>query len=364
MKIPFLDLRATYKELQSDIDTAVASVLDSGWYLRGTAVSQFEEEFAKYCRVSHCIAVSNGLDALHLALRAWDIGPGDEVIVPSHTFIATWLAVSYTGATPVPVEVDPQTFNLDPALVGSAITSRTKAIIPVHLYGQTADCDPIVALAREHGIRVLEDAAQAQGAMYHGRVAGSLGDCAAFSFYPGKNLGAFGDAGAITTNDPALAARVRELANYGSAVKYLHAEKGFNCRMDELQAAVLSVKLRHLDEWNARRSQVAGLYNAALVDCGLVLPSVPEGMTPSWHLYVIRSNHRDELQKRLLATGIETLIHYPVPCFSQPAYREARIPATRFPVAARLASEVLSLPIGPHLALDDVERIANCVLRS
>jgi dTDP-4-amino-4,6-dideoxygalactose transaminase len=301
---------------------------------------------------------------MHLVLRAWDIGEGDEVIVPSNTYIATWLAVSYAGATPVPVEPDPRTYNLDPARIEAAITPRTRAILPVHLYGQTADVDSIREVAGRHGLKVLEDSAQAHGATMRGRRAGALGDAAAWSFYPGKNLGALGDAGAVTTNDAALAERVRLLANYGSAVKYHNAEKGYNCRLDEMQAAVLRAKLPMLDAWNARRAAIAAFYAAEIRRDALVLPHVPEWAEPAWHLYVLRTAKRDELQRALTSAGIGTLIHYPVAPFQQPAYAEFAHRAAEWPIAARLASEVLSLPIGPHVSLDDAGRVVEAIHRA
>jgi dTDP-4-amino-4,6-dideoxygalactose transaminase len=361
MTIPFLELKPAYDELQEEFDTAYRRVMDSGWYLLGRELEAFEAEFAAYCGVKHCVGVGNGLDALHLILRAMHIGAGDEVIIPSHTFIATWLAVSYAGATPVPVEPDPQTYNLDPNRIVAAITPRTRAIMPVHLYGQPADMDPINEIAHQHGLRVIEDAAQAHGALYRGRHCGSLGDAAGFSFYPGKNLGAFTDAGAVTTNDGELAQEVRKLRNYGSAVKYQHELKGFNSRLDELSAAFLRVKLRHLDEWNERRRKIAQFYLVSLrpltsdlcpPSSGLVLPFVPSWAEPVWHLFVIRHPQRDALQQKLTEAGIGTLIHYPVPPHLSGAYSEFR-PLTsdlwRMPIAEQLAETVLSLPIGPHL---------------
>jgi len=363
MKVPFLELKPTYDELRPELDEAYHRVMDSGWYLLGKELEAFENEFAAYCGVNHCIGVGNGLDALHLILRAMDIGPGDEVIVPSHTFIATWLAVSYAGATPVPVEPDSRSYNLDPARIAAAITPRTKAILPVHLYGQPADMDPIRELAVKHGLKVIEDAAQAQGARYKGRRAGGLGDAAGFSFYPGKNLGAFGDAGAVTTNDSLLANRVRTLRNYGSKVKYQHEEQGINSRLDECQAAILRVKLRHLDEWNARRSRIAALYLAQLstLDSQLILPFVPEWAEPVWHLFVVSHPQRDALQRKLNEAGIGTIIHYPVPPHLSGAYQAAGIPAGSLPRAAQLAQSVLSLPIGPHISEEQVAFVAGQV---
>ncbi len=364
LEIPFLDLQPAYVELKADIDAAVRRVLEGGWYVRGNEVQRFEEEFATYCGTAHGVGVSNGLDAMHLTLRAWDIGPGDEVIVPANTYIATWLAVSYAGATPVPVEPDPRTYNLDPARIEAAITPRTRAILAVHLYGQVADMDAINAVARQHGLKTLEDCAQAHGASRRGRKAGALGDAAAWSFYPSKNLGAMGDGGAVTTNDAAVAARVRSLANYGSSVKYHNVEKGFNCRLDELQAAILRAKLPRLDDWNRRRRDVAEHYARALVGRGVTLPFVPEGTTPVWHVFVVRSPRRDNLQARLAEAGIGTLIHYPIPPFSQPAYAEYGGRADEWPLAAAMAREVLSLPMGPHLSVEQVERVVEALRRA
>jgi len=354
MRVPFLELKPTYLELKAEFDAAYHRVMNSGWYLLGGELEAFETEFAQYCGVQHCIGVGNGLDAIHLILRAYDIGRGDEVIVPSHTFIATWLGVTLAGATPVPVEVDPQTFNLAPSLIEAAITPRTKAILPVHLYGQTADMDPILEVARHHRLKVVEDAAQAQGARYKGRRAGALGDAAAFSFYPGKNLGAFSDAGALTTSDPQLAERVRRLRNYGSKVKYQHEEVGINSRLNELQAAFLRVKLRYLDEWNVRRRQIGEQYLSqfSAFSSQLSLPHVPPWAEPVWHLFVVRHPQRDTLQHELTQAGVGTLIHYPVPPHRSGAYAGLRPPSSekwRLPVAEELAASVLSLPIGPHI---------------
>lgn len=297
--VPFLDLRAAYLELKDDLDDAMARVLDSGWYLLGAELEAFETEWAAYVGVRHCVGVANGLDALVLSLLALGVGPGDEVIVPSNTYIATWLAVTQLGATPVPVEPAERTYNLDPQRVEDAITARTRAILPVHLYGQAADMAPIMEIARRRGLRVLEDAAQAHGARAHGVRAGGLGDIAAWSFYPGKNLGAFGDGGAVTTDDAALADAVRVLRNYGSRVKYVNERRGVNSRLDDLQAAALRVKLRHLDGWNARRARLAAAYDDALRDASLVLPHVPAWAEPVWHLYVVRCAERDAVQVRL-----------------------------------------------------------------
>jgi dTDP-4-amino-4,6-dideoxygalactose transaminase len=362
--VPFLDLQAPYRELRDEIDGAVHRVLERGWYVLGEEVQGFEAEFAAYCGSAHCVGISNGLDALQLVLRAWGIGPGDEVIVPSHTFIATWLAVTYVGATPVPVEVDPSTYNLDPARIEAAVTPRTRAVAAVHLYGQPADMAAIGAVAERHGLRVLEDAAQAQGARLHGRRAGALGHAAAWSFYPGKNLGALGDAGAVTTDDGELAERVRLLANYGSARKYEHVAQGVNARLDELQAAVLRVKLPVLDQWNERRARVAERYFEAFADRPLGLPSVADGAESAWHLFVVRSTQRDALQARLAAAGVHTLVHYPTPPHRQQAYADFapnERGGDRWPLATRIASEVLSLPIGPHVTDEQVEAVIGAV---
>jgi dTDP-4-amino-4,6-dideoxygalactose transaminase len=320
MKIPFLDLGASYRELKPEIDTAVSRVLDSGWYILGPEVDAFEAEWAEYCGAKHAVGLANGLDALILALRALEVGPGDEVIVPSNTYIATWLAVSAVGATPVPVEPDPATHNIDTTRIAAAITPQTKVLLPVHLYGQPTDMDPILALARQHGIAVVEDAAQAHGARYKGKRIGAHGDIVCWSFYPGKNLGALGDGGAITTNRADLADKVQVLRNYGSRVKYVNEVQGVNSRLDPIQAAVLRVKLKHLDDWTDRRRTIADLYTKGLEDSGLILPHVPDWADPVWHLYVVRSTERDALQQRLGEAGIGTLIHYPIPPHMQAAY--------------------------------------------
>jgi dTDP-4-amino-4,6-dideoxygalactose transaminase len=358
MNVPFLNLKAPYSELGDEMDAAFRRVMESGWFIMGAELDAFESEFAAYCGAQHCVGVGNGLDALHLILRAMNIGPGDEVIVPANTYIATWLAVTYAGATPVPVEPDARTYNLDPARIEDAVTERTKAVMPVHLYGQCADMDAINEVASRQGLQVIEDAAQAQGARYKGRRAGSLADAAGFSFYPGKNLGALGDAGAITTNDAALADRLRVLRNYGSRVKYYNEEKGFNSRLDDLQAALLRVKLRKLDEWNQRRKQVALRYLQELEGTpDLILPYVPAWAEPVWHLFVVRHPSRDRLQKDLADKGIGTLIHYPLPPHLQEAYVELGLAAGAFPLSEDMAREVLSLPMGPHLSGAEVDHV-------
>ena len=361
MKIPFLDLKSPHDELRSELSAVFDRVLNAGWYIHGTECKYFEQEFAQYCQAEHCIGVGNGLDALHLILRAYGIGAGDEVIVPSNTYIATWLAVSYAGAAPVPVEPDERTYNINPALIEAAITPRTKAIMVVHLYGQPADMDAINAIAKKHKLKVVEDAAQAHGARYKGRRVGSLGDAAGFSFYPGKNLGAIGDGGAVTTNDPVLADKVRLLGNYGSQIKYHNELKGYNSRLDELQAGFLRAKLLVLDIWNARRQAIAAQYLSKLDAAALVLPYVPEWAEPVWHLFVVRSQQRDALQKRLGAAGIGTMIHYPIPPHLQPAYAELGFALGAFPIAETIHQEVLSLPMGPHLgSVNSTKVIAGC----
>lgn len=361
--IPFLDLRAAYLELRAEIDEALGRVANSGWYLLGAEIKAFESEFALYVGAKHCVGVANGLDALHLSLRAMDVGEGDEVIVPSNTYIATWLAVSQIGARPIPVEPIEATYNLDPERVEAAITDRTKAIIPVHLYGQPADLDPICEIARRHGLRVLDDAAQAHGARYHGHRVGALADVTAWSFYPGKNLGAIGDAGAITTNDDQLADSLRVLRNYGSRVKYVNEVQGYNSRLDEVQAAVLRAKLPRLDDWNSRRAARAARYTAELAsNSSLFLPSVPAWADPAWHVYVVRTADRAGLQRDLRGRGIETLIHYPIPPHHQQAYEKLGIAPSAFPISNRIHDEVLSLPMGPHLSDDQQTRVIDALI--
>jgi dTDP-3-amino-3,4,6-trideoxy-alpha-D-glucose transaminase len=362
MNVPFLELKPAYDELRTECDAAYRRVMDSGWYLFGRELEAFEADYAGYCGTAHCIGVANGLEALQLALMAAGLGPGDEVLVPSNTYIATWLAISSVGARPVPVEPDEKTFNLDPSRLAEKITPCTKAILPVHLYGQCADMDAINAIAQKHGLFVLEDAAQAQGPKYRGRTAGSLGHAAAHSFYPGKNLGAFADGGALTTNDAAFAEKLRSLRNYGSKVKYHHEVRGLNSRLSELQAAFLRAKLPHLDAWNARRTALATRYLAQLGNvAGLTLPHVPAWTGPNWHLFVVRAPRRDALQQHLAAHGIGTLIHYPIPPHLSAAYRDAGWQRGDFPLAEKLAREVLSLPIGPHLTADQIDYVCAAV---
>lgn len=360
--IDFLNLHAVNARQLSDLEAAAQRVLRSGRYILGAECEAFERAFASYCEVPHCIGVGNGLDALHLILRGMDIGPGDEVIVPGHTFIATWLAVSQVGAVPVPVEPDPGTCNIDPARIEAAITSRTRAVMVVHLYGQPADMDPVLEIARRRGLRVIEDAAQSHGARYRGRRTGGLADAAAFSFYPGKNLGAIGDAGAVTTADDGLATRIRMLRNYGSTVRYRHDMQGGNSRLDELQAAFLSVKLARLDEDNEIRRAHARAYATGLAGGGVALPVVLAHVEPVWHLYVIRTPHRDALAQALSRRGIGTLIHYPTAVHDQGAYRDS-LSARRdsLPLSTRMAAEVLSLPMGPTLTAVEVDEVCSAV---
>ena len=364
MTVPFLDLTAAYRELQAEIDEAVARVLASGWYIGGPEVERFEQDFATYCDAGHCIGTGNGFDALHLALRAFGIGPGDEVILASNSYAATVLAVSLAGAAPVFVEPDPATYNLDPTLVEAAVTAKTRAIMPTHLYGLPADLDPLLQIAAQHGFVLIEDAAQAHGADYRGRRLGAHGHAVAWSFYPTKNLGAAGDAGAVTTNDPAIAESLRKLRNYGSSRRYFSDEKGVNSRLDPLQAAVLAVKLKQLDDWNARRAAVAGRYLSAFADLPIGLPRVPDWARHAWHLFVITSPERDAVAGKLKAEGIETIIHYPVPPHLQAAYAELGLKPGAFPISERLAGQVLSLPVGPHITDEQVNRVIDAVRRS
>lgn len=366
MQVSFLDLKAPYLELKEELDAAYQRVMDSGWYILGREVEAFEQEFAAYCETKYCVGVGNGLESLHLILRAMEIGAGDEVIVPANTYIATWLAVSYVGATPIPVEPDTNTYNIDPNKIEAAITSKTKAILAVHLYGQPADMDAINEIANRHNLRVIEDAAQAHGARYKNRRIGSLGNAAGFSFYPGKNLGAFGDGGAVTTNNQQLADKIRLLRNYGSCVKYQNEIKGFNSRLDELQAAFLRVKLTKLDEWNGRREQLAQYYLEKLAGItNLKLPYVPEWAKPVWHLFVITHPQRDRLKSHLDMVGIGNLIHYPIPPHLSDAYNsktEKFWKSGSYPITEKIAAEILSLPIYPHLSPKELQRVIEVLL--
>ncbi|HET9644487.1 MAG TPA: DegT/DnrJ/EryC1/StrS family aminotransferase [Burkholderiaceae bacterium] len=361
--VPFLDLKPAYEASREAIDRALARVAASGWYLLGEELKHFEAEFAAYCGAAYCAGVGNGLDALQLGLRALGVGHGDEVIVPSATFIATWLAVSAVGAKPVPVEPDPRTFNIDPSRIEAAITPRTRALMPVHLYGQPADMDAINAIAQRHGIMVLDDCAQAHGARYKGRPVGSLAPLSAWSFYPGKNLGAMGDGGAITTRDGKLDDQMRMLRNYGSREKYRNEVKGVNSRLDEIQAAVLSAKLQQLDALTAQRRAIAARLLDGLSGASVTLPHVPEWAEPSWHLFVVRHPDRDALRTRLDEAGISTLIHYPVPPHLQAAYGELGYATGDLPITEAIHREVLSLPMWPGMTEAQVDRVIDAVRR-
>ena len=362
MKVPILDLKPACDELRAELDAAYRRVVDSGWLLLGRELEAFEAEYAASVGATHCVGVANGLEAMQLVLMALGIGPGDEVIVPSHGYIATWLAVTHSGARPIPCEPDPRTYNLDPDRLSECLSPRTRAILPIHLYGQTADMERINAFAEQHGLFVLEDAAQSHGARCRGRAAGALGHAAGVSFYPSKNLGALGDAGAVTTSDPNLADKIRHLRNYGSKIRYQNEYLGMNSRLSELQAAFLRAKLPRLAEWNARRQVIADRYGSRLKGGGdLVLPSVPEWASPVWHLFVVRTSRRDELQRYLDAREIGTQIHYPVPPHLSNAYANAGWKKGEFPIAERLAGEILSLPIGPHLSAEQVEFVIETI---
>ncbi|MCZ7573695.1 MAG: DegT/DnrJ/EryC1/StrS family aminotransferase [Ardenticatenaceae bacterium] len=349
MPIPLVDLKAQYARIKPEIDAAIQEVVESTSFILGPAVSRFEQAFAAYCEVEHCVGTSNGTAALTIALKALGVGPGDEVIVPAMTFIASAAAVHEAGATPVLADVDPVTYTLDPACVERALTPRTRAIMPVHLYGQPADLDPLLALCRQHDLFLVEDAAQAHGARYKGRLAGSIGHAAGFSFYPGKNLGAYGDAGGLTTGDARLAARARQLRDHGRLDKYQHEFTGTNDRMDGLQGAILGAKLPHLDGWNDARRRLAANYTALLADLDVVTPMVAPDVVPVWHLYVIRVAERDRVREALNARGIGAGVHYPIPLHLQPALRHLGYARGDFPVAEALGDQALSLPIYPEL---------------
>jgi len=361
----FLDLGLSDPALRPALDAAYRRVMDSGWVVLGPEVAAFEAEFAAYCGAAHAVGVGNGLDALTLSLRAAGVGPGAEVIVPSHTYAATWIAVAAVGATPVPAEVDAATFNLDPDAAAAAVTSRTAAILPVSLYGHPADMDPLMALAERHGLFVLEDAAQSHGAAYRGRKTGSLAHATAFSFYPTKNMGAVGDGGAVLTDDAGLAGKLRRLRNYGQDRKYIHEDLGANSRLDELQAAFLRVQLDRLDAGNVQRANLAIRYAAGLAGCeGLRAPVQAEWARHAYHLYVVRCARRDALQAGLRDRGIETLIHYPVACHLQPAFAYLGFKAGAFPIAEAMAAEVLSLPLRPGMAPAEVATVVEAARRS
>jgi dTDP-4-amino-4,6-dideoxygalactose transaminase len=361
-QVPFLNVAAATRELEEELVATTARVVRSGWYILGEEVRAFESEWARYVGAGHAIGIGNGLDAITLALRALGIGPGHEVLVPTNTFIATWIAVAQTGATPVGVEPDERTLNIDPLRLEAALTPRTRAILPVHLYGQAADLDPIIELARARDLTVVEDAAQAHGARYRGRRVGAHSHAVTWSFYPGKNLGALGDAGAVTTNDADVAERIRALANYGSKVKYHHDLLGMNSRLDEMQAALLRVKLVRLDAWNERRRALAARYLNALRDVpNLTLPAVAGYGEHVFHLFVIRHAERERLQRHLTQRGIQTAIHYPVPPHRSGAFAHLALGAGTYPIAERVAGELLSLPMGPHVTADEAERVITAV---
>lgn len=359
--IPFLDLKKINLQYKEEIEEAMARVLESGWYILGKEVASFEEEFAQYCGVKHCIGVANGLDALTLIIRAYGFGPGDEIIVPANTYIASILAISANGATPILTEPDISTYNINPSLIEEKITERTKAILVVHLYGQAANMDPILQIAKKYNLKIIEDAAQAHGARYNGKRVGSLGDAAGFSFYPGKNLGALGDGGAITTNDDELADRLRALRNYGSHEKYKNLFKGVNSRLDEIQAAILRTKLKYLDKDNGKRRQIAEYYLNHIKNKKIILPMIENGnhLSHVWHLFVVRVENRDEFQEYLKEKGIQTLIHYPIPPHKQKAYQELnnRI----FSISEQIHETIISLPISPVLSLEDAKKVVEIV---
>jgi dTDP-4-amino-4,6-dideoxygalactose transaminase len=361
-KIPLLDLRAEYAEIKDSVDASIQRVIESARFILGEEVTGFEEEFAAFCRTDHAIGVGSGTDALYVALKTCDIGAGDEVITTPMTFIATAEAISLSGAKPVFVDVDPATHNLDPQTLEAAITPRTKAVIPVHIHGYPVDMDPILEIARRHSLMVIEDAAQAQGAEYKGRRVGGLADMACFSFYPGKNLGAYGDAGAITTNNPDLAKKVRLLRDHGRTSKYEHQVVSFNWRLDALQAAILRAKLPHLDGWNRRRQEIAELYNRLLEGCPAQLPILSEEYGSVWHHYAITVENRDEVQAKLKSAGVETGIHYPIPLHIQPAYKFLEYDAGEFPHAEQVALTTLSLPMYPSMTEGQAQRVAETLL--
>src|SRR5579859_7218990 len=360
-RLPFVDLKAQHASIAAEVEAAVGRVMTNADFILGGDVAAFEEEFGRYCGAEHCVGLDSGMSALELGMRAMGIGPGDEVVTPAGSFIASSSAISFTGATPVWVDVDPHTYNIDPALIEAAITPQTKAIMVVHLYGQPADMDRVLSVAERHGLPVIEDACQAHGAHYKGRRAGSMGAFGAFSFYPSKNLGAYGDAGALTTNDAELAERVRMMRNYGQRAKYDHVYLAWNRRLDTLQAAVLRVKLRHLDQWNEARKRVASLYGELLAGSGVTLPRTGAGAEHVYHLFVIQVGERQRVQEELTARGISTGIHYPVPIHLQAAYRDRAAKPGSFPVTEAAAGRVLSLPMYPELGEAGVRRVAGAL---
>jgi len=363
-KIPFVDLQGQYQTIAPEINAAIQGVLDRSDYILGDEVRLFEDDFAKYIGAAHALSVGSGLDALELALRAYGIGPGDEVITAANTFIATVLAIIAVGAKPVLAEMDPATYNIAPAAIEAAITPRTRGIMPVHLYGQPADMEPILAIAKKHNLLVIEDAAQAHGAKYAGKRVGAWGHAAAFSFYPGKNLGAYGDGGIITTNDAAIAEKLRYLRNYGQKVKYEHVIAGTNSRLDTIQAAILRVKLRHLDRWNALRNEHAAAYSAALADGPFALPKIAANRDHIFHLYVVQIENRPAIQELLNQRGIATGIHYPIPIHLQEACRDLGYRRGDFPLTEQASARILSLPMFPELTAQQRESVVDALLQS
>jgi dTDP-4-amino-4,6-dideoxygalactose transaminase len=361
--IPFVDLQAQYRSIKSEIDEAVLRVLDSAQFVLGPAVAAFEKDFAAYCQTREAIGVNSGTSAIHLSLLAAGVGQGDEVITVPFTFVATAAAIEYAGAKPVFVDVEPGYWTMDPKALEAALTPRTKAIMPVHLYGQPADMDPIMAFAHRHGLVVIEDACQAHGAEYKGHRCGSIGDIGCFSFYPGKNLGAYGEGGAVVTSDPAHARKIRLLRAWGEETRYEHQLRGFNYRMDGIQGAILGVKLRHLDDWIEARRRHAKEYSAQLAAAGVDVPMERTHARHVFHLYVVRLRDRDQWRARLTEAGVQTGVHYPIPVHLQPAYRDLGYVRGDFPVAERAGEEVLSLPIYPELTRDQIAMVAT-VLRA
>jgi dTDP-4-amino-4,6-dideoxygalactose transaminase len=359
VKVKFVDLQQQYRTIKDEVDSAMGLVVERADFILGREVTWFEEEFARYCEAEYAVGVDNGTSALELSLRALDVGPGDEVIVPANSFIASASAISFTGATPVFIDVNPASYNIDTQQIAQHITPRTKAILPVHLYGQPADMDPIMEMAERYGLFVVEDACQAHGARYKERRVGTIGHVAAFSFYPGKNLGAYGDGGAIVTNDPSIANRLRILRNCGQSEKYHHVYPAYNRRLDTLQAAILRVKLRYLDKWNALRRQWAMMYNQLLDGADVATPIEIPDVEPVYHLYVIQATNRDGLQAQLQADGVATGIHYPVPIHLQPAYADLGHEPGSFPVTEQAATRILSLPMFAELTKEDVEFVAE-----
>ncbi len=361
MEIKYLNLSTIHKPIRKELDEAIKGVLDREWYIQGAADTEFEEAFAKYCGVDYCVGVGNGLDAIRVILQAYGIGEGDEVIVPANTFIATVLAISYVGATPVLVDADMRTYDINPELIEAKITDKTKAIMVVHLYGQIAEMDPIMNIAKKHNLYVFEDCAQAHGAVYNGKKAGSFGNAAAFSFYPGKNLGALGDGGAIVTNDKDMAGKCRAICTYGSYKKYDHQFKGCNSRLDEIQAALLSVKLKHLDEWNNDRKRIAEIYNSKITNDKVVKPNVIEKDRHVFHIYPLLCENREELIKYLEEKGIQINVHYPTPIPCQGAYKEEGWNVDEFPVTKKICAEEVSLPLYPGMLDLEIEYVIDAV---